>query len=247
MLTNAFVPCNGRFPTLIALISMFLVLGGSAMLSAALLTGFILIGVLLSFVLTRILTASLLRGEDSSFVLELPPYRMPKIGQLLIHSVKDRALFVLGRAAAVAAPAGALLWILANTAVGGQSLLLHLSAFLDPLGRFMGMDGVILTGFLLGLPANEIVLPVIMMIYSAGGSLTDLGGLSQMGEFLRSQGWTELTALCVMLFMLCHPCSTTLWSIKKESGSMKMLLLSWFIPTVTGLILCATLRALFQG
>ena len=244
VLTNSFVPCNGRLPTLIALITMFFVVGGpgSSLLSAGLLTALILVGVGATFAVTKLLSATLLKGVPSSFTLELPPYRRPQLGKTIFRSVFDRTLFVLGRAAAVAAPAGLGLWVLANVQVGGVTLLAHLAGFLDPLGRAMGMDGVILAAFLLGLPANEIVLPIILMAYLSQGSLTQLGELSQLRTLLLANGWSWHTAVCVALFTLFHwPCSTTLLTVKKETGSWKWTALAALLPTALGAAACICL------
>ena len=245
ILTNSLVPCNGRFPTLIALITMFFMAGGSALGAALGLTGLILLAVGLTLLTTKLLSVTLLKGEVSAFVLELPPYRRPELGKVIVRSVMDRTLFVLGRAAAVAAPAGALLWLLANVQLGGAPLLMALAGALDPLGRLLGMDGVILLAFILGFPANEIVLPIAVMIYSMGGSLTELGELSALGPLLAENGWTAVTALCVMLFSLCHwPCSTTLLTIKKETGSAKWMALSALLPTALGALLCMAVNGM---
>ena len=245
MLTNAFMPCNGRFPALIALITMFFAAGG-AFVPALLLTGVIAGAVLLTFAATGLLSATLLRGLESGFVLELPPYRMPQVGQVLVRSIFDRTLFVLGRAAAVAAPAGAAIWALANISVGGASLLQHAADALDPVGRLLGMDGAILLAFILGLPANEIVLPVAVMIYTAQGGLAPLGGLASLRGVLAANGWTQATAACVMIFSLLHwPCSTTLLTIKKESGGMRWAVLAAALPTAFGAALCVLVNLLF--
>lgn len=245
ILTNSLVPCNGRFPTLIALITMFFMAGGSALGAALGLTGLILLAVGLTLLTTKLLSVTLLKGEVSAFVLELPPYRRPELGKVIVRSVMDRTLFVLGRAAAVAAPAGALLWLLANVQLDGAPLLMALAGALEPLGRLLGMDGVILLAFILGFPANEIVLPIAVMIYSMGGSLTELGELSTLGPLLAENGWTAVTALCVMLFSLCHwPCSTTLLTIKKETGSAKWTALSALLPTALGALLCMAVNGL---
>ncbi|WP_294547739.1 ferrous iron transport protein B [uncultured Pseudoflavonifractor sp.] len=243
MLTNSFVPCNGRFPTLIAIITMFFVgTGGGpgrALLSALLLTGVIVLGVLLTFQVSRLLSATVLKGVPSSFTLELPPYRRPRVGQVIVRSVLDRTVFVLGRAVMIAAPAGLLIWVLANVQVGGASLLAHCTGFLDPLGRALGMDGVILAAFLLGFPANEIVIPIMLMAYLATGSLTGYESLDALHTLLVDQGWTWLTAVCTMLFSLVHwPCSTTCMTIRKESGSWKWTLLGFALPTAIGMALC---------
>ncbi len=246
IITNSLVPCNGRFPTLIALISMFLISGGEgALLSALALTGLILLAVALTLMSTKLLGMTLLKGESSAFVLELPPYRRPELGKVIVRSVFDRTLFVLGRAAAVAAPAGALLWLLANVRLGQGNLLTALAAGLEPVGRLLGMDGVILLAFVLGFPANEIVLPIAVMIYGMGSSLTELGELTALRPLLAANGWTAVTALCVILFSLCHwPCSTTLLTIKKETGSLKWTAVSALLPTALGVLLCLAVSAL---
>lgn len=253
IVTNNFIPCNGRFPTLIAIITMFFIVGGSSggisssILSALILTVIILIGIAASFAVTRILSKTLLRGIPSSFTLELPPYRRPQIGKVIVRSIFDRTLFVLGRAATVAIPAGILLWITANITIGDTTLLSYCAGFLDPLGQLMGLDGVILIAFILGFPANEIVLPIIIMAYTASGSLSEIGNLDAIRELLVANGWTWLTAACTMLFSLMHwPCSTTLLTIKHETGSIKWTLLSAVIPTVIGMALCIIVASVIR-
>ncbi len=240
ILTNNFVPCNGRFPTLIAVITMFFVgVGGNSLLSAGVLTGVILLGIGMTFLVSRILSATLLKGEASSFTLELPPYRKPQIGKVLVRSIFDRTLFVLGRAAAVAAPAGLIIWLMANVTLGDVSLLNHAADFLDPFARILGLDGMILIAFILGFPANEIVLPIVMMGYLAQGSLMELGSLTEMQTLLVAHGWTWHTAVCVLLFSLFHwPCSTALWTVKKETGSWGWTALAAVLPTMIGMVLC---------
>ena len=243
ILTNNFVPCNGRFPTLIAVITMFFVgTGGGAgdsILSALLLTGVILLGIGTTFAMTRLLSATLLRGMPSSFALELPSYRRPQIGKVLVRSLVDRTAFVLGRAAAVAAPAGALLWLLANIQPGGVSLLTSLAGFFDPFARLMGLDGVILVAFLLGFPANEIVIPIILMAYLSQGSLIEYESLAQLQSLLVANGWSWVTAVCMLLFCLFHwPCSTTLLTIRKETGSWGWTALGALLPTGLGVAVC---------
>ena len=238
VLTNSFTPCNGRFPTLIALTGIFFASGGLG--QAAVMTGLILFSAGVTLAVTKLLSVTLLRGEPSPFVLELPSWRPPRVSQVLLRSLLDRTLSVLGRAAAVAAPAGALLWCLANIQLGEGSLLTHMAAALEPLGRFLGLDGAILLGFILGLPANEIVLPVIIMIYTAGGSLAEIGDTAALGALLAQKGWTAVTAGCVMLFSLLHwPCSTTLLTIKKETGSLGWTVLGAVLPTAVGIVICA--------
>ncbi len=250
VLTNSFVPCNGRFPTLLTLLTVFFVGvagGGSSLVAALLLTAVILLGVLATFGMTKLLSVTLLRGTPSSFTLELPPYRRPQIGRVIMRSMLDRTLFVLGRAAAVAAPAGLLLWLLANITVDGGTLLSHCADFLDPFARLMGLDGVILLAFILGFPANEIVLPIILMTYLSQGTLVELGDLSALRDILTANGWTPLTAACTVLFSLFHwPCSTTLMTVKKETGSIKWTLLAAALPTVVGILACMALTILVR-
>lgn len=243
ILTNNFVPCNGRLPMLISIITMFFIgtaggLGESA-LSALLLLGVILLGLSMTFAISKLLSSTMLKGVPSSFTLELPPYRRPQIGKVILRSIFDRTLFVLGRAAAVAAPAGLLIWALANVETGGVTLLSRFAGFLDPFARFFGLDGVILMAFILGLPANEIVIPIIIMAYMAQGSLVDMTDLSALHALLTQNGWTWVTALCTMVFSLMHwPCSTTCMTIWKETKSLKWTAAAFAIPTVCGLILC---------
>ena len=246
ILTNAFVPCNGRFPTLIALLTMFFVASGGlagSLLSAALLLGAIVLAVGMTLVMSKLLSRTVLRGTPSAFSLELPPYRMPQIGKVLVRSLLDRTVFVLGRAVTVAAPAGLLIWILANVTVGGAPLLTACAAFLDPLGRLMGLDGMILLAFLLGFPANEIVLPILLMGYLSTGTLTDYAGLSELKHLLILHGWTAETALCAAVFTLFHfPCGTTAVTIHRETGSLRWTLLAVVLPTITGILLCAAIH-----
>ena len=250
ILTNAFVPCNGRLPTLFTMISLFFLLArstfsgadsclaasesslaadsglaagssltavSSSLAAALMLTGALVAGVLMTLAVSWLLSHTLLRGIPSAFTLELPPYRRPQIGKILVRSVLDRTLFVLGRAAAVAAPAGLIIWILANISFAGPaagwfcaagpgspSLLEIFTGFLDPLGRLMGLDGVILAAFILGFPANEIVLPIILMAYLQTGSLVQMEELSALSALLSAHGWTAATPICLMIFCLFH-------------------------------------------
>ncbi|MBQ8605524.1 MAG: ferrous iron transport protein B [Clostridia bacterium] len=246
IITNSFVPCNGRFPTLIAIISMFVVTSGGALgsfLSALTLTAVILSGILMTFLMSKLLSKTFLKGEPSSFVLELPPYRRPELCKTLVRSLFDRTLFVVGRAVAVAAPAGLVIWLMANVSIGGNTLLFSCSQLLDPLGRALGMDGVILLAFILGFPANEIVLPIILMTYLSQGTLTDVNNIGIIKEILTQNGWTLTTALCTMTFSLFHfPCSTTVVTVYKETGSLKWTLLSLITPTVIGMLCCFSLN-----
>ena len=240
ILTNVFVPCNGRFPTMITLITIFFVgINGNSFLSVALLTLVILFGFVLTFLVSYILSKTILKGVASSFTLEFPPYRKPQIIKVIIRSIFDRTLFVLSRAVIVAVPAGALIWLLANVQINDISLLNHISSFLDPFGRLIGMDGVILISFILGFPANEIVIPIMLMTYMATGNLVEYESLESLRAILINNGWTVITAICVLIFSLCHfPCSTTCLTIKKETGSFKWMLLAIIIPTLIGIILC---------
>ncbi len=243
ILTASLVPCNGKFPTLIALITIFFVGGRAGLLAslegAALLLGTLALGAAGTLACSRLLSATVLRGVPSSFALELPPFRKPRVGQVVVRSLLDRTLFVLGRAVSVAAPAGALIWVMANVTVGDVSLLARCTGFLDPFARLFGLDGVILMAFLLGWPANEIVLPVMLMAYLAEGSLVEFEDLAALGALLTQHGWTWVTAVCAMLFSLFHwPCSTTCLTIYKETGSVKWTAASVVIPTLLGLGLC---------
>jgi ferrous iron transport protein B len=193
----------------------------------------------MTFVVSKLLSQTILKGIPSSFTLELPPYRKPQIGKVIIRSIFDRTLFVLGRAVVVAAPAGLVIWVAANITVGNATILSHCSSFLDPLARLLGMDGVILMAFILGIPANEIVVPIIIMSYMATGSLLELEDLSELRQLLVNNGWTWITAVSTMLFSLMHwPCSTTCLTIRKETQSWKWTAVSFLIPTAMGILVC---------
>lgn len=249
ILTNSFVPCNGRFPILISIITMFLVgvEGGfwNSLLGVLILMMVIGFGIFMTFVTSSVLSKTLLKGVPSSFTLELPPYRRPQYGKVIVRSIFDRTLFVLGRAITVAIPAGLVIWCLANININGGSLLSILSNELDPLGKLLGMDGVILLAFILAFPANEIVIPIIIMSYMSTGNLVDISNLSTLREVLVSNGWTWVTAVSVMLFSLMHwPCSTTCLTVKKETSSIKWTILSIVIPTFCGVVICLIFNAL---
>ena len=241
-ITNNFVPCNGRFPTLIALATIFI--AGEAgtltsLVAAASVLAAIISAVFITLFISKLLSKTILKGLPSSFTLELPPYRKPQIGRIIVRSIFDRTLFVLGRAVAVAAPAGLVIWLMANTTIADASILTHCARFLDPFAKLLGLDGYIFMAFILGLPANEIVIPIIVMSYMSTGSMLELGSLSEMRQLLLDNGWTWLTAVCVMLFSLNHwPCGTTLWTIKKETQSWKWIWVSFLVPTVTGIVVC---------
>ena len=250
ILTNAFVPCNGRFPTLIALISLFFLGGtlglGRSLLATALFLACILFAVAMTLLSSRLLTATVLRGQLSAFSLELPPYRMPRVGQVLVRSLLDRTLFVLGRAVTVAAPAGLLIWILGSVSVGGVTLLTALAAALDGPGRLMGLDGMVLLAFLLGFPANEIVLPVLLMGYLQTGTLTAYGSLAELSAVLTANGWTTQTAVCMLVLCLLHfPCGTTCLTILRETGSARWTALAAALPTAMGAALCMAIHGIW--
>lgn len=241
VLTNAFVPCNGRFPMLIALIGFLVSGSGGTGRAALLLTAVLCFGVLCTFLASALLGKTLLKGTPSSFALELPPYRRPRIGQILIRSLLDRTVFVLGRALLVAAPAGLVIWLLANVREG--SILQSLRQLLDPLGAFLGMDGAVLLAFVLALPANEIVIPIALMIYTAGSSMLPYESLSRLWQVFAANGWTELTVLSVIVFTLLHwPCGTTLLTIRRETGSWKWTVLAAALPTAFGVAACLLIR-----
>lgn len=243
IITNNFVPCNGRFPMLIAVITMFFTgyfVGPlKSIISTIILLFVIILGIIMTFLISKILSKTILKGVPSSFTLELPPYRKPQIGKIIIRSIFDRTLFVLGRAVSVAAPAGIIIWIMANIKVGNMSILSHCAEFLNPFANIIGLDGYILMAFILGFPANEIVIPIIIMSYMATGSLVDINSMQELHSLFVSNGWSIITAICVMLFSLMHwPCSTTCLTIKKETKSIKWTLISFLVPTVTGMVIC---------
>ncbi|MGB4432296.1 MAG: nucleoside recognition domain-containing protein, partial [Limnochordia bacterium] len=250
VLTNNFVPCNGRFPLL-------MVMGGVVAAAAPglaggwvpslVVMGAMVVSVLATLLVSRLLTATILRGEPSFFILELPPYRLPRVGTVLVRSFLDRTLAVLWRAVVVAAPAGLLTWVLANVSVQGVTLLSHFSAWLNPLGRAMGLDGMILLAFILGLPANEIVIPILLMGYLSADSLLAVEDLAAMRAVLTANGWTWLTALNFIIFALFHwPCGTTLLTIRRETGSCKWTLLAALLPTALGICLCIVLTIIVK-
>lgn len=244
ILTNSFVPCNGRFPFLITISTIFIgsfVASGfaSSIVSTLVVLAVVLLGIFATLLISKLLSKTILKGVPSAFMLELPPYRKPQIGKILVRSIFDRTLFVLGRAVSIAIPAGLVIWLFANIHIGDISILTYVANFLDPFAKLMGLDGYILTAFILGLPANEIVLPIILMSYMQKGILVNLEDSQQIGQILMQNGWTLLTAINVMLFTLLHfPCSTTLMTIKKETGSWKWAAISFLLPTIFGIVLC---------
>ncbi|MDY3714430.1 MAG: ferrous iron transporter B [Blautia sp.] len=244
ILTNSFVPCNGRFPTILAIFTLFFALDTSspflnALWLAFLLTSVLLLGFFMTFLTSRMLSGTLLKGVPSFFTLELPPYRRPQMLQVILRSLSDRTLHVLLRAITSAAPAGLLIWLLANLSISGNSLLYRISDFLDPAGRLLGLDGVILMAFFLGLPANEIIVPVMIMTYTFQTVLTDSQTLQSLSNTLIQNGWTIHTAVSMLLLTLFHwPCATTLLTIKKETCSLKWTAAAFLLPTLTGFSLC---------
>ncbi|HHU90485.1 MAG TPA: ferrous iron transport protein B [Clostridiaceae bacterium] len=243
IITNSFVPCNGRFPTIITTITIFFAgyfsRAFQSLVSALILTGLIVLSVVMTLLLSKILSKTILKGLPSSFTLELPPYRKPQISKVIARSIFDRTLFVLGRAVIVAAPAGLIIWIMANITIGNISVLSHCANFLNPLAQLIGLDGYILMAFILGFPANEIVMPIIIMSYMSKGSLLELENLYQLSELLTNNGWTWLTAVCFIIFTLMHwPCGTTCLTIKKETQSRKWTIVSFLVPTITGAVFC---------
>lgn len=243
ILTNSFVPCNGRFPTIITILTIFFVGTTSnvfnSFLNVVLLTIIILLGIFVTFIVSKILSVTILKGVPSFFVLELPPYRKPQVGKIIIRSILDRTLFVLGRAVLIAIPAGLIIWLMANISINSVSLLNHCSSFLNGLGILLGMDGVILLAFILGFPANEIVIPIMLMAYMSQGYLVDINNLDVIKDILVTNGWSYITAISFLIFTLFHfPCSTTILTIKKETNSWKWAFISFVLPLVIGILLC---------
>ncbi len=250
ILTNSLVPCNGRFPTITAIISAFIIVGAGAFggfLSAVCLTLVLLLSVFVTFITTKLLSSTILKGEKGTFILEMPPFRKPQTGKIIVRSILDRTLFVLGRALTAAVPASVIIFLIANVTYGGESLLNITATILDPVGRIMGLDGIILLGFILGFPANEIVVPIILMGYLSAANLTAMPDISLMREILISHGWTVNTAICTVLFSLFHwPCATTVLTVKKETGSLKWAFVSFVLPTAIGFLLCSAVTLIYK-
>ena len=243
ILTNSFIPCNGRFPTLILIFTMFFSITHNNILNTTinvlLLTLLILISIFITFIVSRILSKTLLKGNNSFFILELPPYRKPQIVKVLIRSLIDRTLKILGRAVVVAAPTGLIIWLLTNITIGDSSIINIMSNFLNPFAILIGLDGVILTAFILGFPANEIVLPIILMTYLSSNTMMDISDITLIKDLFISNGWTIITVICMIIFIIFHyPCSTTLITIYKETKNIKWTFLSFLIPLIIGIILC---------
>lgn len=251
ILTNCFVPCNGRFPFLITIATIFFggISGGfsSSIVATIVVLLVIVLGVFMTLLVSKILSKTILKGVPSSFTLELPPYRKPKILEVIVRSIFDKTIFVLGRAISIAAPAGLVIWLFANIQINEISILTYVANFFDPFGKLLGLDGYIITAFLLGLPANEIVLPIILMSYAKTGTLLHLENLADISQILLNNGWTLLTAINIMILSLLHfPCGTTLMTIKKETGSLKYTALSFIIPTFCGVILCMVTTLIYN-
>lgn len=244
ILTNNFVPCNGRWPTLIMLATVFIAAGfgsGTASLIAALsLAGIVIIGVVATLLFSALLSRTVLQGEPSAFTLELPPYRRPDIPKIIYTSLIDRTIFVLGRAIVCAIPAGGVIWLLANIDVGGASIAHHIASGLDPFGRTIGLDGVILLAYIIAIPANEIVVPTIIMLYLGGSMMTeDLNENELYKLFQIENRWTLLTAVNLMVFSLLHnPCATTIYTIWKETKQLRWTLLAAVGPLIIALATC---------
>ena len=240
IITNCFVPCNGRFPAIIAIVSMFLTSGSrfSSLISALIMTGAISLSVLMTLVVSRILSKTVLKGVPAGFTLELPPYRIPRIGKVILRSVLDRTLVVLGRAVVVALPAGIIIWACSNINIGQETVLKTVATAIDPFARLFGMDGNVLFGFILALPANEIALPIMAMGYS-GGALAEISSLETTAALFYANGFGTVNAICTLVFILFHwPCATTILTIWKETKSIKWTVLSVIVPLLTGLSLC---------
>ncbi len=248
VMTNSFMPCNGKFPILISVSTMFLAIGAGVLGQigcALILTMVLVICIAATFCATWILSHTILNGMPSSYALEMPPYRKPRVWNILVRSVLDRTIFVLGRAAAVAAPAGLVIWLMANISVGGSSLLNIFAEFLDPFASLLGLDGVILMAFILGTPANEIVIPIMLMAYMSGSVLSDTGAIDGVRQLLIDNGWTIKTAVCMLSFAIFHwPCATTLLTVKKETASLKLTAVAAILPTLFGIILCFIINIL---
>lgn len=251
ILTNNFVPCNGRFPTLISIISMFFIGGAigiyNSFFSAVFLILIILLGVSMTFLISNILSKTILKGIPTNFTLELPPYRKPEILKTIVRSIFDRTLFVLGRAIVVSIPAGIIIWLMANITISDKTILLYITDFLNPFANLMGLDGIILMAFILGFPANEIVFPIIIMSYLGGNTLMEIDNINQLKELLLLNGWTLNTAICMTTFCIFHwPCSTTCLTIYKETKSKKWTFISFIIPTLIGVVMCMSITLIFK-
>ena len=252
ILTNNFAPCNGRFPTIILIASVFVATAFppylGAVVGAATVVATIGLGVVATLIVSGALTRTILRGEPSAFVLELPPYRRPKLLPVIYRSIYERTLRVLYRAVVAAAPAGLAIWLMGNTTIAGATPMSHVADFLDGPGRLLGLDGIVLVGYVLAIPANEIVLPTIMMAYTGAGAMVDVEQLTGLETFLKGQGWTTLTAVSLLVFVVLHnPCSTTILTIKNETGSWKWAGVAFALPLALGIVVLIPLVALARA
>lgn len=250
VLTNVFIPCNGRFPTILALISMFLVVSSNrfftSSLSALFLTLIIIFSIIVTLIVSKILSLVLFKNEKSTFILELPQYRRPKFLSVITKAVWDRTLFILGKAIAISVPAGMIIYLFANFYIGNVTLLEFLALKLNSIGLFLGLDGMILIAFLLGFPANEIVVPILLMGYLKTGVLTSYESLDSLKNILVTNGWTLLTAINFIIMSIFHfPCSTTFITIKKELGSNFWCLIAFILPLLIGIVLCLITKFLW--
>ena len=251
IITNNFVPCNGRFPTLIMLATIFIGAvappGFRSLAAMAGVVGVVVLGVAATLIASFALSRTVLKGESSSYILELPPYRKPQVLRVLYTSLIDRTMFVLYRAIVMAAPAGAICWLLGNISLGNATLITHVAGWLNPFGHALGLDGVILLAYIIAIPANEIVIPTILMAYTNSGQMTDLAGDSLVNVLVTQQHWTLLTAVCLMLFSLLHyPCSTTIWTIFKETRSVKWTTLAALGPLAVAFVVCFTVATVWR-
>lgn len=251
IITNNFMPCNGRLPMLIAIILTFFAgvefTASSTVCAALILIGILVLCIIITLLFSKLLSVTIIKGEPSGFALELPPYRKPQIIKTIVRSLLDRTLFVLGRAVIVAAPAGAVIWLMANTYISDISILKHCTDFLNPFGTLLGVDGVVIMAFILGFPANETVIPIIIMSYMSGGTLVEYSSYSELFTLLCANGWTAITAVCTMILCIMHyPCSTACLTIKKETGSIKWTLVSMLLPTITGILLCIIVSSIMN-
>ncbi|KJU71760.1 ferrous iron transport protein B [Clostridium baratii] len=251
IITNVFMPCNGRFPMLITISSIFIggMVGGikGGFISALTVTCVIILGVFMTLIVSKILSKTVLKGVPSSFILELPSYRKPQIGKVIVRSIFDRTLYVLGRSIAVAAPAGIVIWVFSNISIGDGTLLSICADFLNPFANMIGVDGYILMALILGFPANEIVMPIIIMSYLRANKMLELESLVELKQLLVANGWTLLTAINTMILCLMHyPCGTTVWTIKKETKSIKWTALSVILPTVLGILVCFVVTQIWR-
>lgn len=250
IITNSFTPCNGRFPALISIISIFFILKNkilNSFVNVAIFASIIIISILITLIVSKILSKTFLKGEYSFFALELPPYRKPNFIKVIVRSIFDRTIRVLARAVVVSIPAGIIIWLLTNLNINSYSLIYYLTNIMNPFGLIIGLDGVILMSFILGFPANEIVIPVMLMIYLSNNTMLDINNMNEIKNILITNNWTIKTAICMLIFIVFHfPCSTTMLTIKKETSSTKWTLLSFFIPLLIGVILCLIVNVIFN-